>query len=449
MDNAVHPVDERLPFLKLLMLGLQHVLALYAGAVTVPLVLAGAIGLSKDATAVLISADLFAGGIVSIIQSLGIGIFGIRYPLMMGVTFVAIGPMIAIGLNPELGLNGIFGSVMVAGVIGFLVAPLMSRLVRYFPPVVTGSVILVIGVSLMGVGITYAGGGYGVKDFGAPLYIGIAFFVLLCIVLISRYGNGLLSNISVLLGIAAGFVLTGLLGLVNFTGLHQAAWFAPVIPFHFGMPKFDLLAIISMTLVMIVTLIESMGGIFATGDIIDKTPTQNDIKRGLRADGLGALIGGIFNTFPYTTFSQNIGLVYVSGVRSRFVCVMAGAIMMLLGLVPKLSVLVASIPDFVLGGATVVMFGMVAANGVRILQSVDFRTNRHNGLIVAVSLGVGMIPMVSDKFFAKFPTDIGTLLNSGIALCAIAAIVLNYLANGRASKEEVDEMMRENVKAPL
>lgn len=448
MNNKVHPVDERLPFPRLLMLGLQHVLAMYAGAVTVPLVLAGALGLSKDATAVLISADLFAGGIVSIIQALGIGIFGIRYPLMMGVTFVAIGPMIAIGLNPELGLNGIFGSIMAAGVIGFLLAPLMSRLVRFFPPVVTGTVILVIGVSLMGVGITYAGGGYATKDFGSPLYIGIAFFVLLAIILFNRYGNGLLSNLSVLLGIAAGFVLTALLGMVSFSGLAEAAWFAPVIPFHFGMPKFDVLAITSMTLVMIVTMIETMGGIFAMGDIIDKTPTQNDIKRGLRTDGLGALIGGIFNTFPYTTFSQNIGLVYVSGVRSRYVCVMAGVLMILLGLIPKLSILIASIPDFVLGGATLVMFGMVAGNGVRILQDVDFRTNRHNVMIVAVSLGVGMIPMVSDKFFAKFPTDIGTLLNSGIALCAISAIVLNYISNGRATKEEVNAMMRDNVKAP-
>ncbi|MFC7288538.1 nucleobase:cation symporter-2 family protein [Herminiimonas glaciei] len=444
MESKAHPVDERLPLVKLIMLGLQHVLAMYAGAVTVPLVLAGALGLPKETTALLISADLFAGGVVSIIQSLGFGIFGIRYPLMMGVTFVAIGPMIAIGLNPELGLQGIFGSVMVAGVIGFLIAPLMSRLMRFFPPVVTGSVILVIGVSLMGVGITYAGGGYGAKEFGSPLYIGIAFLVLVSIVLISRFVRGFIGNISVLVGISIGFTLTAALGMVNFSGLSEAAWFAPVFPFHFGMPKFDILAITSMTLVMIVTLIESMGGIFAMGEIIDKKPTQDDVKRGLRTDGLGALIGGIFNTFPYTTFSQNIGLVDVSGVRSRFVCVAAGFMMILLGLIPKLAIFVASIPDFVLGGATLVMFGMVAANGVRILQSVDFRTKRHNVMIVAVSLGMGMIPMVSDKFFARFPSDIGTLLNSGVALCAISAIVLNYLSNGRISAAEAEQVIRDS-----
>ena len=429
MNNKVHPVDERLPFPRLFVLGLQHVLAMYAGAVTVPLVLAGALGLSKETTAFLISADLFAGGIVSIIQALGIGIFGIRYPLMMGVTFVAIGPMIAIGLNPELGLNGIFGAIMVAGVIGFLIAPLMSRLVRFFPPVVTGTVILLIGVSLMGIGITYAGGGYGASDFGSPLYIGIALFVLVAIIVFNRYGKGLISNIAVLLGIVAGFVLTAALGLVNFSGLSEAPWFAFIMPFHFGMPRFDVLAIVSMTLVMVVTMIETMGGIFAVGDIIDKKPTQNDLKRGLRTDGLGTLIGGIFNTFPYTSYSQNIGLVYVSGISSRFVCVAAGVIMILLGLIPKLSIMVASIPDYVLGGAVIVMFGMVAANGLRILQDVDFRGNRHNLMTVSVSLGVGMIPMVSDKFFAQFPTNVGTLLNSSIALCAVSAIILNHLAN--------------------
>lgn len=433
-QGKVHPVDEVLPFPRLIMLGLQHVLAMYAGAVTVPLVLAGALGLSKETTAFLISADLFAGGIVSIIQALGVGIFGIRYPLMMGVTFVSIGPMIAIGMNPELGLNGIFGTIMAAGVIAFLLAPLMSRLVHFFPPVVTGSVILLIGVTLMGVGVIYSGGGYGNAEFGSPVYIGIALFVLLVTILFNRYGKGLLSSISVLLGIVAGFILTAALGMVDMDGLSEASWFALVLPFHFGMPKFDVLAILSMTLVMVVTMIETMGGIFAVGDIIGKKPSENDLKRGLRTDGLGALIGGIFNTFPYTTYSQNIGLVYVSGIHSRFVCVAAGIIMILLGLIPKLSVIVASIPHYVLGGAMIVMFGMVAANGIRILQDVDFRDNRHNLMTVAVSLGVGMIPMVSDKFFAKFPADVGTLLNSGIALCAISAIVLNYLANGKPAK---------------
>ncbi|HZZ05594.1 nucleobase:cation symporter-2 family protein [Paraburkholderia sp.] len=445
MDDTIHPVDEKLPLPRLGILGLQHLLAMYAGAVTVPLVLAGALGLSRDATIALINADLIAGGLVSIIQSLGVGAFGIRYPMMMGVTFVAIGPMIAIGLNPALGLQGIFGAVIVAGIVGLLLAPLMARLLRYFPPVVTGSVILVIGVSLMGVGIHYSGGGYGVPDFGRPAYIGIAAFVLLAIVAISRYANGFVANVSVLLGILLGFLLAFAVGFVKLDGLAEAPWFAMVYPFQFGLPKFDLLAAISMSLVMIVTLIESMGGIFALADIIDKKPTQTDLVRGLRTDGLGAIIGGIFNTFPYTSYSQNIGLVHVSGIRSRYVCVAAGVLMILLGFVPKIAFVVASIPHFVLGGAAFVMFGMVAANGIRILQSVDFRGNRHNLMIVAVSLGMGMIPMVSDKYFAKFPPDIGTLLNSSIALCAVTAILLNYFANGAATIGTVEAAIKDSV----
>lgn len=444
MNDTIHPVDEKLPFSRLSILGLQHLLAMYAGAVTVPLVLAGALGLSKEATVALINADLVAGGLVSIIQSLGIGPFGIRYPMMMGVTFVAIGPMIAIGLNPALGLQGIFGAVIVAGIVGLLFAPFMARLLRFFPPVVTGSVILVIGVSLMGVGIYYSGGGYGVPDFGRPAYIGISAFVLLAIVAISRYASGFVANISVLLGIALGFALSAATGFVRLDGLGEAPWFSMIRPFHFGWPHFNAIACVSMSLVMLVTLIESMGGIFALADIIDKRPTRTDIVRGLRTDGLGAIIGGIFNTFPYTSYSQNIGLVHVSGVRSRYVCVAAGILMIVLGFVPKIAFLVASIPHFVLGGAAFVMFGMVAANGVRILQSVDFRGNRHNLMIVAVSLGLGMIPMVADKYFAKFPADIGTLLNSSIALCAMSAILLNYFANGSVSQDAAEATLKES-----
>ncbi|CAB3788258.1 Uric acid transporter UacT [Paraburkholderia caffeinitolerans] len=443
MNDTIHPVDEKLPLSRLSILGLQHLLAMYAGAVTVPLVLAGALGLSKEATVALINADLIAGGLVSIVQSLGLGIFGIRYPMMMGVTFVAIGPMIAIGMNPSLGLQGIFGSVIVAGIVGLLVAPLMARLLRFFPPVVTGSVILVIGVSLMSVGIHYSGGGYGIPDFGRPAYIGIAAFVLVAIVAISRYASGFVANISVLLGIVLGFGLSAAAGFVKLDGLASAPWFAMIRPFQFGWPRFDLVACVSMSLVMLVTLIESMGGIFALADIIDKKPTRADIVLGLRTDGLGAIVGGIFNTFPYTSYSQNIGLVHVSGVRSRYVCVAAGVLMILLGFVPKVAFIVASIPHFVLGGAAFVMFGMVAANGVRILQSVDFRSNRHNLMIVAVSLGVGMIPMVDDKYFAMFPADIGTLLNSSIALCAVSAIVLNYFANGAEPLAAVETTLKE------
>lgn len=443
METKVHPVDERLPLGKLLLLGLQHLLAMYAGAVTVPLVLAGALHLPKEVTASLINADLVAGGIVSIIQSLGFGMFGIRYPMMMGVTFVAIGPMIGIGLNPELGLPGIFGAVIAAGLVGIVVAPLMSRLVRLFPPIVTGSVILLIGVSLMGVAVMYSGGGYGVPNFGAPLNLAVAFVVVVTIIVINRFSHGFVANVAVLIGMGIGGLLSLALGMVSFKGIGALSWVSIVRPLQFGVPKFELSAIAAMTIVMLVTLIESMGGIFALGEIIDKSPTRKDLVRGLRTDGLGAVIGGLFNTFPYTSYSQNIGLISVSGIRSRYVCVAAGAMMILLGTVPKIAFGIASIPAPVIGGACLVMFGMVAGNGVRLLQTVDFRSNRSNLLILSVSLGMGMIPMVSDKFFAQLPAQLGTLLNSGIALTAISAVVLNLVTNGTSTEAQATEAVKD------
>jgi NCS2 family nucleobase:cation symporter-2 len=219
------------------------------------------------------------------------------------------------------------------------------------------------------------------------------------------------------------------LGKVSFANINQVSWFAMVRPFQFGRPTFHLGAILTMCLVMVVVMIESLGMFLAVGEITGKPLTQRDISDGLRVDGLGTLIGGLFNTFPYTSFSQNVGLVGVTGVRSRFVCVTAGGMLILLGLVPKLAFVVASVPMFVLGGAGIVMFGMVAATGVRILGGVDFQRNRNNLYIVAISIGFGMIPLVADKFFVQMPHVLGPLLGSGILLASIVAVVLNLFFN--------------------
>jgi xanthine permease len=427
---GVHPVDERLPWPRLLALGLQHVLVMYAGAVAVPLIIGGALKLPKEQIALLINADLFACGVVTLIQSVGIGMFGIRLPVMMGVTFAAVGPMIAMGTNPEIGLLGIYGAVIVSGLFGIVVAPVIGRLLLLFPAVVTGTIIAVIGISLMRVGVNWAGGGVGNPEFGRPLYIGIALLVLVSILLITKFGRGFLANVAVLLGLVIGFVVSLLLGFVSFDGLASEHWVALVLPFQFGLPTFNLVASLTMCLVMIVVMIESVGMFLAIGELTGRELKEEDITRGLRTDGLGTLIGGIFNTFPYTSFSQNVGLVGVTGVRSRWVCAMGGLILLLLGLLPKLAFVVASVPQFVLGGGGLVMFGMVAATGIRILSSVDFKTNRNNLYVVAVSIGIGMIPLVADKFFAQMPKALSPLLHSGILLASIADVLLNAYFNG-------------------
>ncbi len=477
MTQTNHPVDERLPTGKLAALGLQHVLVMYAGAVAVPLIVGRALKLSPEQVAMLISADLFVCGLVTLIQSWGATQwFGIRLPVMMGVTFAAVAPMVSMAnANPgEAGAQLIFGAIMGAGVISILIAPIVSRLLRFFPPVVTGTIIAVIGISLMRIGINWIfGNPFGptapsivnpehakwladaaaaasapgsilppvpkdlalVAKLPNPKYadltgVGVAALVLVSILLIAKYARGFLANISVLLGISIGAVVATAMGLMNFDKVGKAAWFDVVLPFQFGMPVFDPVLILTMTLVMIVVMIESTGMFLALGEMTERHVDRAALTRGLRTDGLGTLIGGIFNTFPYTSFSQNVGLVAVTGVKSRFVCVAGGLLLIVLGVIPKMAALVESLPTVVLGGAGLVMFGMVAATGIRILGGVDFKNNRFNSLVVAISVGIGMIPLIAPNFKQWMPHDLHPLIESGILLASLSAVLLNLFFNG-------------------
>ncbi|MBE1203768.1 nucleobase:cation symporter-2 family protein [Aminobacter carboxidus] len=487
MSNSTHPVDEVLPAPRLAALGIQHVLVMYAGAIAVPLIIGRALKLDPEQVAFLISADLFVCGLVTIIQSFGATQwFGIKLPVMMGVTFAAVGPMVAMA-NANQGPDGarmIFGAIIGAGIVAFLIAPLVSRMLRFFPPVVTGTIIVVIGASLMRIGINWIfGNPFGptaprlvapehaewlkaVTDMAAatgstippipaklalaatapnaayaPLVnVGISAVVLASILIIARFGKGFLANIAVLLGIVIGGVLTASLGMMHFDKVASAGWFELITPFRFGMPIFDPILIVTMVLVMIVVMIESTGMFLALGDMTGRKVTQPMLSAGLRTDGLGTIIGGLFNTFPYTSFSQNVGLVGVTGVKSRFVCVAGGVILLILGLVPKMGALVEALPTVVLGGAGLVMFGMVAATGIRILSNVDFKTNRNNLFVVAVSIGFGMIPLVAPDFKMWMPHDIHPLIESGILLASVSAVVLNAFFNGtKANEAEIRE----------
>lgn len=431
--------EERVPRAALGLLGLQHVLVMYAGAVAIPLIIGRALKLPPEQVAMLVSADLFACGIVTLIQSWGLPGIGIRMPVMMGVTFAAVGPMLSMGTNPAIGLTGIYGAVIASGLFGLVAAPLVGRLLPLFPPVVTGTIILVIGISLMRVGVNWAAGGVGNPNYGAPLYLGIAAFVLCAILAITRYATGFVASASVLIGIALGMILAGFAGLVELDRVAAAPWFDVVRPFAFGWPSFDPVSIVTLCLVMIVVMIESTGMFLALSQITADPVDGRRLTRGLRADGLGTVIGGIFNTFPYTSFSQNIGLVGVTGIRSRWVTVAAGFIMLGLGLVPKLAALVEAVPQCVLGGAGLVMFGMVGATGTRILGGVDFARNRNNLFVVAVSVGFGMIPLVAPNFFKQMPHALHPLLESGILLAAISAVGLNLFFNGFGDRAESRE----------
>ncbi|MGC3988028.1 MAG: nucleobase:cation symporter-2 family protein [Pseudorhodoferax sp.] len=475
---SVHPVDAQLPMGKLTALGLQHVLVMYAGAVAVPLIVGRALKLGPDEVALLISADLFCCGIATLIQSLGATRwFGVKLPVMMGVTFASVAPMVAIAnANPgAAGAQLLFGAIIGAGIVSILIAPLISRMLRFFPPVVTGTIIAVIGITLMRVGINWIFGnpvGPTAPAIVDPAYakwladatapgsalppapkgmallptvpnpryaeltgVGISALVLASILLIVKYAKGFVANISVLLGIVIGGIAATAMGIMTFEKVGKAPWVDVVLPFHFGMPLFDPLLILTMTLVMFVVMIESTGMFLALGEMTERKVSQDTLARGLRTDGLGTLIGGIFNTFPYTSFSQNVGLVAVTGVKSRYVCVAGGVILIVLGLLPKMAALVESLPTVVLGGAGIVMFGMVLATGIRILAGVDFKGNRHNAMIVAVSVGIGMVPLLAPNFKQWMPHGLHALIESGILLTSIAAVLLNVFLNGARHDE--------------
>lgn len=422
------PPLARLPMLQLILVGLQHVLLMYGGAVAVPLIIGQAAGLSREEIAFLINADLLVAGVATIVQSMGIGPMGIRMPVMMGASFAAVGSMVAMAGMPGIGLTGIFGATIAAGFFGMIIAPFMSKVVRFFPPLVTGTVITSIGLSLFPVAVNWAGGGSAAAQFGSPVYLTIAALVLGTILLINRFMRGFWVNVSVLIGMALGYVLSGAIGMVDLSGLDNTPWFQVVTPLHFGMPEFHLAPILSMCLVVVIIFVESTGMFLALGKITDQEVTPRMLRRGLLCDAGASFIAGFFNTFTHSSFAQNIGLVQMTGVRCRSVTIMAGIFLITLSLLPKAAYLVASIPPAVLGGAAIAMFGMVAATGIKILQEADI-ADRRNQLLVAVSIGMGLIPVVRPEFFAHLPLWMDPITHSGIAMAAVSAVCLNLMFN--------------------
>ncbi|WP_327412148.1 nucleobase:cation symporter-2 family protein [Streptomyces sp. NBC_01233] len=440
-----HPVDELLPIPRLALYGFQHVLAFYAAAVIVPVLLGNALSLSREELVHLINADLLTCGVASIIQALGVWKVGARLPLVQGVTFTAVSPMIAIGTGAGGGTAGllvVYGAVITAGTATFVFAPLFSKLVKYFPPVVIGTILTIIGITLIPVALQDAAGGahlIGTPAYGDPKNLAYALGTLLFILAMVRIGKPFLSSLAVLLGLIAGTAVAWLLGDADFAVVGQTGWFGVTTPFHYGMPRFELLPIAAMLVVMLITMVETTGDVYAIGEITRKKVDADTVARALRADGAATVLGGVLNSFPYVAFAENIGLVRVPKVMSRYVVVAASVFMVALGLMPKAGGLVAAIPHPVLGGAAISMFGIVAAVGVQILGKADLREER-NTLILAVSLGAALLPTTVAPFFARMPDDLRAVLDSGITLGALTAITLNLLFNvfTRRSTTEID-----------
>ena len=413
---------------KAAVLGLQHLLAMYAGAVAVPLLIGTGLGFNEQQMTYLISIDIFMCGVATLLQLTVNRFFGIGLPVVLGCAIQAVAPLILIGTKA--GVGAIYGSIIAAGIFVVLIAGVFSKIKKLFPPLVTGTVITVIGLTLIPVAITKMGGGDAAAgNFGDTNNLLLAFVTIALIIGVQIFAKGFIRSISVLIGLVGGTLLAYFMGMVDFSAIGHAPIFHVPQPFYFGKPTFDIWSILLMIIISIVSMVESTGVYFALGDITGQPIGEEDLKRGYRAEGLAVILGGIFNTFPYTGFSQNVGLVQLSGIKTKKPIYFSALFLIILGLFPKIGAIAQIIPEPVLGGGMLVMFGMVAVQGMRMLSKVDF-ANDKNLLVIAVSIGFGLGFNIMPQLFAKLPETLQMFTGNGIVMSSLCAILLNLLFNG-------------------
>lgn len=404
-------------------LGLQHLLAMYSGSILVPIMIAGALGYSAEQLTYLISTDIFMCGVATLLQLQLNKYFGIGLPVVLGVAFQSVAPLIIIGQSH--GSGAMFGALIVSGIYVVLIAGIFSKIANLFPSVVTGSVITTIGLTLIPVAISNMGNNV---DKPTAQSLILAAVTVLIILLINIFTKGFIKSISILIGLIVGTGIAGAMGLVDLTPVAQAPLAHVPTPFYFGAPKFEFSSIVMMCIIATVSLVESTGVYLALSDITKDKIDSTRLRNGYRAEGLAVLLGGVFNTFPYTGFSQNVGLVKLSGIKTRLPIYYAAGFLILLGLLPKFGALAQIIPSPVLGGAMLVMFGFVSVQGMQILARVDFEHSEHNFLIAAISISAG-VGLNGSSLFNSLPTSLQMFFSNGIVMASLIAIVLNAILN--------------------
>lgn len=404
-------------------LGLQHLLAMYSGSILVPIMIAGALGYSAEQLTYLISTDIFMCGVATLLQLQLNKYFGIGLPVVLGVAFQSVAPLIIIGQSH--GSSAMFGALIASGIYVVLIAGIFSKIANLFPSVVTGSVITTIGLTLIPVAIGNMGNNV---DKPTAQSLILAAVTVLIILLINIFTKGFIKSISILIGLIVGTGIAGAMGLVDLTPVAQAPLVHVPTPFYFGAPKFEFSSIVMMCIIATVSLVESTGVYLALSDITKDKIDSTRLRNGYRAEGLAVLLGGVFNTFPYTGFSQNVGLVKLSGIKTRLPIYYAAGFLILLGLLPKFGALAQIIPSPVLGGAMLVMFGFVSVQGMQILARVDFEHSEHNFLIAAISISAG-VGLNGSSLFNSLPTSLQMFFSNGIVMASLIAIVLNAILN--------------------
>ncbi|WP_027106584.1 nucleobase:cation symporter-2 family protein [Ligilactobacillus ceti] len=419
---------------KAAILGIQHLLAMYSGAIAVPLLIGTALHFTSTEMTYLVSIDIFMCGLATFLQLMRNRYYGIGLPVVLGCAIQAVEPLKMIGQQFTIGT--MYGAIIIAGIFVVLIAGQFAKVKKLFPPVVTGSLITVIGLSLIPIAVSNLGGGQvSSPDFGSLVNIGVGFLTVLIILVVQIWGRGFLNSISVLIGLIVGTIIAAFFGLVSLDPIINAPWFHFPQPFYFGAPQFEWSSAVTMIIISLVSMVESTGVYFALGNILDKKITTKDLKLGYRAEGLAVILGGVFNTFPYTTFSQNVGLLELSGIKTKRPIYWSAAFLMLLGLLPKAGALATIIPNPVLGGAMLVMFSMISVQGIRMLLDVDFHDER-NILIVAVSVGLGLGVSIYPQIFQNLPRTIQLFLGNGIVVASISSVVMNLAFKG---KEGLDQ----------
>ena len=427
-ENVISPEDEYLGASKSAAYGLQHVLTMYGGIIAPPLIVGTAAGLSGLEIGLLIAAALFVGGLATMLQTIGVKHVGAKLPLVQGVSFAGVATMIAI-ITTGGGLQAVYGAVIVASLIGFFLAPYFSKIIRFFPPLVTGCVITVIGLSLLPVAVRWMmGGNKNSENWGSFENISLALATLAIVILLNLSSHPAIRRLSILLAIVLGTLLAFLFGFGDFSQVGQGSWLQVPSFFAFGLPTFELTAILSMLIVTLVIMTETTADIIAVGEIVGTKVDAERISDGLRADMLSSAVAPLFGSFMQSAFAQNVGLVAITGVKSRYVVAAGGLILVFLGLLPIMGRFIAAIPVPVLGGAGLVLFGTVAASGIRTLAKIDYNDQK-NLIIVATAIAAGMIPIIDHSFYADFPKWVQTLFHSGISSTCLVAIVLNILFN--------------------
>ncbi|AEC16602.1 uracil transporter [Gallibacterium anatis UMN179] len=423
-NQLLFNVEDKPPFGLGLLLAAQHLLAALGGIIAVPLVIGNVLQLPIADTIVLVNAALLISGVVTIIQCLGVGPIGIRLPSVMGTSFTFVAAALAIGFSED-GVAGILGASLVGSLVMIIGSFFMPSIRKLFPPVVTGTVVTMIGLSLIPVAVDwFAGGQRGEPQYATPENLTMALFVLALVVILVQWGKGIFSAAAIVIGMLAGYCVALALGWVNFDGVKQAQVFALPQPLHFGL-SFPISGIIGMSIAYLVTIVESSGNFLALGNATKTEITGDHLRRGVLCDGVGSALAAIMSTTPFSSFSQNIGVISLTGVASRYVVAMTGGLLVLAGLFPVFGALIVSIPLPVLGGAGLMMFAMIIAAGIQMLDKVE-RTKR-NGLIIAISIGCGLAVTIRPEILDKLPAFFKEIFGSGITVGSLLALILNLI----------------------